>query len=271
MQGYIEKQTGIKIGEEKSYLIESRLSKLIKELKMSNFENLYYKILADKTKHYENKVIDAITTNETLWFRDKLPWEVFENVLLPNYIEALRKEKVSKIRIWSAACSSGQEPYSIAMLIDNYLIKNKVQDIKLSDFEIIATDISISILDIAKKGEYDFISISRGLDESYRRKYFKKKEKVWVLDSKIINSVKFIQFNLLNSFMLLGKFDLIFFRYVMIYFSNTLKKQMIKKIHNALLFDGVLFIGSSELMVDYKDLFTDNRYKNSTFYKKSIS
>lgn len=267
-QNYINEKCGINISEEKAYLIETRLSKLLIDSGFNSYEELYVSLMSRSDPHIMMKVIDAITTNETLWFRDKTPWEIMENVLMPNYISDLRSYRKSRIRIWSAASSTGQEAYSTAMFIDYYLEKNKIKDISLSHFEIIATDISASVLDIAKKGRYDSISIMRGLDQIYKDRYFIKTGLVWELDNRIKKAVKFEQFNLQNSFMFLGQFDLIFCRYVLIYFADKLKQDIFQKISSNLLKNGALIIGASELYYLMEDLFVMKNEVRGTYYKR---
>ncbi|MCX7712000.1 MAG: protein-glutamate O-methyltransferase CheR [Clostridia bacterium] len=267
MQKFIQEKCGIAIGEEKAYLIECRLSKLLIDSNLSSFEELYERITSRSDPNITEQVIDAITTNETLWFRDRTPWEILEDILLPRYIEEMRTGKRSVVKIWSAACSTGQEPYSTAMCIDNYLKRNGITDISLSRFKITATDISRSVVQIAKLGRYDSISIMRGLEEYYKSRYFTNEGRVWTLDDKIKNAVHFQQFNLQNSFLLLGKFDVVFCRYVIIYFSSDLKMEIIKKIAAAAEPDGVLFLGSSEIFPGQENSFETLHHKNGVYYK----
>lgn len=267
LQKIIEDRCGILLGEEKAYLIESRLSKLLIDYGFSSFEELYFKLYKDNDTALTEKVIDAITTNETLWFRDKSPWEILGKVLLAQFIKEIREGKRFKVRIWSAASSTGQEPYSTAMYIDNYLSQNMITDVTLSHFEIIATDISQTVLQVAKTGKFDSISIMRGLDETYKSKYFINEGRVWTLNEKIRKAVTFQQFNLQNSFLMLGKFDVIFLRYVVIYFSEKLKQEIFTKVFNALNKNGVLFIGSSELYPNHKDSFDMEYFNNSVYYR----
>lgn len=251
MRKYIEDKCGIIISLEKSYLIESRLSKLLVEYNCNTFEEFYKLIYTSNDNIITEKVIDAITTNETQWFRDKKPWDILENILMPRYISMLRENKRNKIRIWSAGCSTGQEPYTIAMIIHNYLEKNKIIDIKTSQFEIIATDISGAILNLAKSARYDAITIMRGLPEFYKQKYFEVDGRIYTIKEDIKNMIKFYKFNLQENFVSFGKFDLIFCRYVTIYFSETLKNDLLKRIASALEKMGNLFLGSSEIYFDY--------------------
>jgi chemotaxis protein methyltransferase CheR len=266
-QKYIEEQCGIVIRDEKAYLIESRLSKFLIQFGLSSFEELYQILSQQKQTALAEDIIDAITTNETLWFRDKTPWEFLEDKLMPQYIERIRQNMGGKIRIWSAACATGQEPYSIAMCIDHYLSQNGIRDVTLDHFEIVATDISHAVLHIAKMGKYDAISMNRGMEQNYREQYFHHEGRIWLLNERIKNSVQFKQFNLQNSFTGLGSFDLIFFRYVAIYFSEHLKKEVVKKVTNSFRKKGVLILGNAEVFLDYKECYEAECYKNTNFYK----
>lgn len=264
---YIKDQCGISLGEEKAYLIESRLSKFLVKFGLSNFEELYLKLSQQKNNTLTVEVIDAITTNETLWFRDKTPWEIMESKLLPSYIRDIREGKRSKVRIWSAACSTGQEPYSIAMCIDNYLSQNGIEDITLANFEILATDISRTVLKIAQMGKYDSISMARGLDMRLRDKYFRREGRIWTLDERIKNAVHFKPFNLQNDFTALGSFDMVFCRYVTIYFSEEFTKETFTKVASVLEDNGILFLGNAEVFLNYQGLYEAEYYNKGIFYR----
>lgn len=266
-QKYIEEQCGISIRDDKAYLIESRLSKFLVKFSLESFEELYQMLSQQQNKALAEDVIDALTTNETLWFREKTPWEFMTETLLERYIQEIRQGKRFRVRIWSAACSTGQEPYSIAMCIDTYLERHGIKDITLGHFEILATDISSTVLQMAKRGKYDSISMARGLDPSYRDRYFRQEGRTWALDEKIKNAVQFVQFNLQKSFSNFGKFDLVFCRYVAIYFSESFKKEIFKKISFSLVQDGILILGNSEVFFDYKEDYDVKQYKNTVFYR----
>jgi chemotaxis protein methyltransferase CheR len=246
-QTYIQQQCGILIGKDKNYLIESRLTKLLIDSGLRSFDELYTLLAHTRDDSIRDRVIDALTTNETSWFRDRAPWLLLKHKLLPKYIEELRARKVDKIRIWSAAASTGQEAYSIAMTIDRYLRDQMIRDITLDRFEILATDISQTVLDIAVRGRYDSISIMRGLSEDDKTTYFRRDGMVWEIDERIKSVVRFMRFNLQDSYILLGKFQLVFCRYVMIYFSDDLKRDIIGKLSRCLTDQGALMIGASEL------------------------
>lgn len=267
MKRYIEDKCGILISEDKAYLIESRLSKLLIDFKCNTFEEFYKLIYENKDEGITERIIDAITTNETLWFRDRKPWDILENVLMPEYVDQLRKNKKDKVRIWSAGCSTGQEPYTVAMIIDNYLSKNNISDVSISQFEIVATDISGSIIELAKAARYDAISIMRGLPEFYKNKYFEKQGRIYILKDNIKKMIKFYKFNLQKSFIFLGNFDLIYCRYVTIYFSDILKDDILKRIGLVLQQNGKLFLGSSEIYFNFNVYYDKKDYMGSVYYE----
>lgn len=267
LQRLIEEKSGILLGEEKKHLLESQLTRILRKSAFASFEELCTQICSWKDSELIDNIIDAITVNETFWFRDKTPWLIMEDILLPVYVKEFREGKRDKVRIWSAACSSGQEPYSIAMCIDHYLKCNNISDLDLDHFEILATDISHLVLETAKIGRYDNISVLRGLNDIYKFKYFTSQGNNWILNDKIRNAVRFQQFNLIEEFFTYYKFDIIFFRNVLIYFSDKFKKEMMCKIKASLRSGGTLFIGSSELFTDHKPDFTMEQYKNGFYFR----
>ncbi len=230
---------GIIIGKEKAYLIESRLNELSKSLGL-NIEELYKRAKNNLTNELLNKLIDALTTNETYFFRDKIQFEALKRYVIPELIQKNSQKK--RLRIWSCACSTGQEPYSIALLISEYF-----PELLNWHLEIIGSDISKKAIEYAKRGEFSQIEINRGLPARMLAKYFKQKGNKWVLDSRIKRLVRFVQVNLKNSFIQLGKFDLIFCRYVLIYFSDALKKDILNRLERSLNPGGYLFLGGTEI------------------------
>ncbi len=267
LQEYIHKNCGIMVGKEKQYLIESRLSRLLIDYKLNSFEELYSLLARKNDRALREKIIDAITTNETLWFRDKTPWEIIESILLPGYIEEFKAGRRRKVRIWSAAASTGQEAYSTVMLIDKYLKDRKLTQPTLNDFEITGTDISNTVLEIARMGRYDNISIIRGLSEDYKKAYFTNHGRTWEIDGRIKKSVSFNSYNLQDSFIRLGKFDIIFLRYVLIYFATELKDDISRRCGQAMEKNGVLFAGNAEIFPNKDNLFDLKTYKSSVYYQ----
>jgi len=265
---YIAKNSGIVIPYEKSYIFETRLSKYLVDAGVNSFEELYHFITRKKDPLFNQKIINSITTNETKWFRDETPWKVMEEILLPKLVGDFISGKKAQIRIWSAAASTGQEIYSTVMCVDNYLSKNNVKGVSLKDFDFFATDISSHVLEIAKKGRYDKISIMRGLSDQYKNKYFTKNGSVWTIDPNICKMVRFEQFNLMNDFFKFGFFDIVFCRYVLIYFSDALKTQVAEKIYDSLYDKGVLFTGNYVIYDLFRNNFDADNYGNLSYYIK---
>ena len=269
-KGYFAQKSGIVIPFEKSYLIETRLSKLLIDVGAESFGEYYDYVISEKDPAIHQRLINAITTNETLWFRDKDPWKVLEERILPGLVEKLISREKVKARMWFSAVSTGQEAYSTVMCIDDYLSRNKIRGIDLSSFEFFATDISSHVLEKARRGRYDSISMTRGLSDYYKTKYFTKTGSAWDIEPRIRDAVKFHVFNLQNPYSLFGFFDVIFCRYVLIYFSNELKKEIIAKMHDSLSDDGVLFTGNYALCEMFEDKFDLNHCNNLTYYTKAL-
>lgn len=265
LQKFINDHCGILIPTDKAYLIESRLARLVMETGARSFYGLY-RIMENNNFKIRQRVIDAITTNETHWFRDRTPWLVLEEVLLPSYIDQFRKGSRKEVSIWSAACSSGQEPYSIAMCIQRYLNKMNINDVSPGDFKITATDISESVLDTARLGRYDGISVIRGLGPEYLERFFNKKGISWIIKESIKNSVKFKQLNLADKSSAPGQFDVVFCRYVMIYFSDEAKRTLMEKVSSSLSPGGVMFLGNSEILSSDEGSFKKLIYNDGTYY-----
>nr|WP_225778707.1 protein-glutamate O-methyltransferase CheR [Pseudomonas sp. Marseille-Q3773] len=241
---FLEKACGILLGDNKQYLVSSRLNKLMEQQGIKNLGELVQRIQAQPRGGLREQVVDAMTTNETLWFRDTYPFEVLKNKVIPEFI---RNNPGQRLRMWSAACSSGQEPYSISMAIDEFERSNLGQ-LKMGA-QIVATDLSGSMLTNCKTGEYDSLAIARGLSQERLQRYFDTKGPGrWAVKPAIRSRVEFRSFNLLDSYASLGKFDVVFCRNVLIYFSAQVKKDILLRIHSTLKPGGYLFLGASEAL-----------------------
>lgn len=265
MKEFIEKHCGIHLEPGKEYLIETRLSDLVIESGSNSFQEFHYKARTDNTGKLKNRIIDAMTTNETLWFRDDSTWTYIKEKAVQEILE--KASSGSKVRIWSAAASTGQEAYSLLMLLDE-TSKKMGKPSLIDNIQIIGTDISSSALFLAISARYDSFAIKRGLPEDKRDKYFKQEGNVWIFDQELKKRVKFSQFNLQNSFMALGSFDLILLRYVVIYFSESFKRQLFKKIAGVLKPSGVLLLGATETLRGLSDDFEIQTYKNGIINRK---
>lgn len=239
---FLEKNCGILLAEHKQYLVQSRLGKIMQESSMGGLSDLVKSLERPGAMQLKDKVIDAMTTNETLWFRDTHPYEILKNKLLS---EVKEKKKTQKLRIWSAACSTGQEPYSMSMVIDEFKKSNPGSF--TAGEEIVATDISDSALKQARSGQYEMLALGRGLDKDRLTKYFRSNpDGSWTISPQIKSRIRFQSINLLRQYTSLGQFDIIFCRNVLIYFSSELKIEILKKMHKQLQPGGYLLLGASE-------------------------
>lgn len=244
---YLENMCGIVLGDNKQYLVNSRLSKLLHEHKMTSLGDLLVVLNKDKSRELTNKVVEAMTTNETSWFRDIHPFNTLKERIFPELAKATRRP----IRIWSAACSSGQEPYSISMTVSEFQSSNP--GLLKSEVQLIATDISPAILSAADKGRYDDMSMARGLSPERKKKFFKETPNYWQVSPLIRSRIQFKPLNLLQGYALLGRFDIIFCRNVLIYFSTESKKEIVEKMCRCLNPGGYLFLGGSESITGITD------------------
>ncbi|MCZ2721189.1 protein-glutamate O-methyltransferase CheR [Marinomonas sp. 15G1-11] len=243
---YLEKVCGIMLSDNKQYLVASRLGKLLEREEITKLEDLV-SLLERRGGALKEEVINAMTTNETLWFRDSHPFTILKEKILPELGDR-------PIKIWSAAASTGQEAYSISMIIDEY--KSSYPGKLRAGEKIVATDICTNILQHAKQAEYDSLAIVRGLSESMQKRYFDKLDSgAWKVKSPIRNRVDFRYLNLIDSYAGLGKFDVIFCRNVLIYFSAELKLDILTRMHKALNPGGYLFLGGSEALSGLSSLF----------------
>ena len=257
---FLESQCGIVLGDSKQYLVRSRLSPLVTKFKLSSLSDLLRDVVTGRNRELRVAAVDAMTTNETLWFRDTYPFEVLANKLLP---EAAANKR--PIKIWSAASSSGQEPYSMAMTI---LETQQRKPGMLPSVSVTATDISASMLDMCRAGVYDNLALGRGLSPERRRNFFEDAGdgRMKVKDN-VKRLVNFRRQNLMDSYALLGKFDIIFCRNVLIYFSPDMKSQVLNQMANSLNPGGYLLLGASESLTGLTDRFEMVRCNPGIIYK----
>ena len=254
--------SGIALGPDKTYLFENRLSEVAKAIGCPSLSDLYRRAKFNMTTDLRDRIVEAMTTNETLFFRDSAPFEALRTKLIPDIIK--RKSASNRtLKIWSAACSSGQEAYSISMMLNE-----SFPDILASwNIEITGTDISSQVVERAKKGRYSQIEVNRGLPITYLIKYFKQQGSEWVLDDKIKRNCKFSKINLKESLSGLGSYDIIFCRYVLIYFDLPVKQKIFKEFTKLLGGDGVLFLGSSETIFGISDDFQKDETGKAIYYR----
>lgn len=254
---------GMSLDSSKSYLIESRLSSILKSHACDNYLDLARKAKAVSGRELQAEIVDALTTHETLFFRDNAPFEALKYKVLPELLDA-RTTGLNKnrIRIWSAACSSGQEPYSIAMTI-----RELIPDLQNYTITILGTDVSDAVVGKASRGEYASHEIERGLCRDRLEKYFTQTEKGWKVRDELRAMVTFQRFDLHTSYATLGKFDIVMCRNVAIYFTPEGRKNVFNRIADALQKDGTLFVGAAEPLTEFGPRFKPLHHCRAVYYR----
>ncbi len=263
---YIYDVSGIMLDASKAYLLETRLNSLLDKMGLASYRELYNKAVTDSRRLIEGMIIDAISTNETLFFRDTGPFEVLRYKILPDLIDARTNGSSGllpvPLRIWSAACSTGQEVYSIAIVLKELLLNLSKYNIKL-----LGTDISDAAVAKSSYGEYGRFEIERGLPSDKLQNYFRQSGENWKIKDEIRAMAQFKKINLLHPINSLGQFDVIFCRNVAIYFSPQDRKKLFDKLAGMLAPDGYLIIGSTESLTGVSDKYTPQRHLRSIYYQ----
>jgi chemotaxis protein methyltransferase CheR len=243
----LKDHSGLDLSADKQYLIESRLLPLSRKCGVPGIGELVQKMKGGSSTIIA-QVVEAMTTNETFFFRDKVPFEHFRDTIMPEVLKARAGRK--SIRIWCAAGSTGQEPYSLAMSL-------KEMGAALAGWriEIIATDLSTEVLEKSKSGIYSQFEVQRGLPIQLLVKYFKQNGELWQISPELRAMVQHRQLNLLHDFSQLGTFDVIFCRNVLIYFDQDTKISIFGRLAKAMEGDGFLVLGAAETVVGLTDVF----------------
>ena len=244
----LKERSGLALNKEKAYLLESRLNPVARKWNFSGFDELAQAIRNRGEEALLVDVTEAMTTNESFFFRDQKPFDQFNEIVLPYLLEARAARR--SFRIWSAACSSGQEPYTLAMLLKEHA--DKLAGWRV---EIVATDLSNEILDKAKEGLYSQFEVQRGLPITHLVKYFVQVGDRWQIEDSLRKMIEFQPFNLLGDLSSLGRFDVVFCRNVLIYFDTPTKTRVLNGIADLLPADGFLYLGGAETVLGTSDRF----------------
>lgn len=256
----VRTRSAIVIGGEKSYLVESRLQPLARKEGFSSIDELVAKLRLNRFDQLNHKVVEALTTNETLFFRDQQPFEALRKVILPELIAKRSSER--KLKIWCAACSTGQEPYSIAITL-----KEHFPQLATWDVNILATDISNQVLERARSGAFNHTEINRGLPAPYILKYFDRQGMTWQLKEPVRQMIEFRPLNLIEAWPSLPAMDIVFVRNVLIYFDVETKKEILRKVRRLLNKDGFLFLGGTENTFNLDDSFVRTTVEKASVYR----
>jgi chemotaxis protein methyltransferase CheR len=253
-------RSAIVLEDGKEYLVESRIGQVAETEGFGTIDQLVQALQKNSHNGLQSKVIEALTTNETSFFRDIHPFETLKDAILPELLES--RKNIRKLNIWCAASSSGQEPYSIAMLLrENFPI--------LLDWKInfMASDISEKMLTRCRSGKFSQLEVNRGLSASYLVKYFEKTGPAWFIKEQLRKMIHFQQINLSRELPYLPKMDIIFMRNVLIYFDIETKRKILKQLTSVLQPDGFLFLGAAESTINLDSSFERMNYKHSGCFR----
>lgn len=263
---YIYSITRISLDPSKGYLVETRLSQLMRDTGSRTYKELLDKVVADGTGALKRKVIGSITTNETSFFRDTAPFDLLRQKILPDLVDARVKQfgraKPLTLRLWSAACSTGQEVYSTAIVC-----KEVLGDLSKYDVRIVGTDISDKVVAQASYGKYSRLELDRGLAPDKLNAYFRPDGPDYRVSDPIRALTSFRTLNLLEPLAFPSKFDIVFCRNVAIYFSEADKRNLFENISRVMAPDGYLIIGATESLTGVTARLDPKRYLRSVYYQ----
>ena len=242
----VRERSGIVLGADKTYLIESRLQPVAKLNGLDSLEMLCLRLRGGNANVLQRQVIEAMTTNETLFFRDTHPFETLTKVVLPDLMA--RRQAQKRLVIWCAAASTGQEPYSVAMAI-----RDQLPSLLQWQLRIVATDIATDVLAKAKAGIYSQLEVSRGMPPAFQNRFLTKVGLEWQLKDEVRKMIEFRELNLLESYGVVGTADVVLMRNVLIYFDIETKRQILAKVRRTMAPDGFFFLGGAETTLNLDD------------------
>ena len=254
------REAAIVIEPGKEYLVDSRLAPIVIEEGLRSIDALVDRLRLKAEPLLQQKVVEAMTTNETSFFRDLHPFETLRKVVLPSLVAARSTRKT--LRIWCAAASTGQEPYSIAMML-----KDRCPELASWQVEITATDLNTAVLERARRGVYRQFEINRGLPATMLVKHFRQSGTEWQLSAAIRDMVTFRQLNLLDRWPLSGPFDIVFMRNVLIYFDVPTKRAVLQRVREQMNDDGVLFLGAAETKLDLDEEYVSSQSGTTVYHQ----
>ncbi len=260
LKKFLKERSGLVLSNDKQYLVESRLLPIARSSKLETLSAVIGVLQRGTNKALETDVVEAMTTNESFFFRDKTPFDHFNETMLPGLLE--RRARTRQIKIWCAAASTGQEPYSLGICLKE--VQSKVAGWRT---RILGTDLSNEVLDKAKAGLYSQFEVQRGLPIQMLLKYFDQKGDMWQINAGLRAMVEWKKLNLLDNFSHLGEFDIVFCRNVLIYFDQQTKSEILGRIAKSLPEDGYLVLGAAETVVGLTDAFKPVPGKRGLFQR----
>ena len=268
----VHRLCGLVIAEDKAYLVRHRLEAVVRAAGCRDFRDFVERLRGPQGATLHEPIIEAITTAETSFFRDGHPFETFRRHLLPRLAERARARAPDpsgpRVRLWCAGAATGQEPYSLAMLLHDFLDSAAAHALVERDFRLLATDVSAKVLATAAVGVYAERELARGLTPGQITRYFERQGEAWVVRESIRRLVEFRRFNLLQSSAALGPFDVIFCRNVLIYFDDATRRRLCEQFHARLLDGGWLILGAAENLYGLGARFESGRLGGTLLYQK---
>lgn len=264
LKNFLKARSGLVLSNDKQYLVESRLLPIARDSKLETLSVLIQTLKKGGNKSLETDVVEAMTTNESFFFRDKTPFDHFKETMLPAMLQVRAARK--QIKIWCAAASTGQEPYSLGICLQEAAAKVGGWRIR-----ILGTDLSQEVLEKAKTGLYSQFEVQRGLPIQLLLKYFDQKGDMWQINAAMRAMIEWKKLNLLENFSHIGEFDIVFCRNVLIYFDQETKTEILERIAKVLPDDGYLVLGAAETVVGLTDSFKPVAGKRGLFQKKQAA
>ncbi|EFO31582.1 chemotaxis protein methyltransferase 1 [Roseibium sp. TrichSKD4] len=264
LKKFLKDRSGLVLSDDKQYLVESRLLPIANNSGLETLSKLVQELQRPGSRKLQEDVVEAMTTNESFFFRDKTPFDNFKEIMMPHMLEARGSSR--SVKIWCAAASTGQEPYSLAICL-------KEMGPKLAGWRtrIVGTDLSAEVLEKAKAGLYSQFEVQRGLPIQLLLKYFEQKGDLWQIDAGIKAMVELSKLNLLENFSHMGEFDIIFCRNVLIYFDQATKSEILGRLAKLMPEDGYLVLGAAETVVGLTDAFKPVSGKRGLFQRNSTA
>lgn len=260
LRDFVRRRSAIVVEADKNYLVESRLSPLVRELKLASIDELLQQMKRDERGPLARRVVEAMTTNETSFFRDIHPWETLKNTILPELIKTRQTSR--RLRIWCAAASTGQEPYTIAMVIREHF-----PELATWDIQILGTDLNAAVLERCRTGIYKQLEVNRGLPATMLVKYFDRQGVEWQVKPEIRKMLAFQELNLLDRWSMFAMNDVVFMRNVLIYFDTNVKRDILGRVRDKLAPDGFLVLGGAETTLNLDDQYAPLRAGQTVVYQ----
>jgi chemotaxis protein methyltransferase CheR len=265
---------GIVLADDKQYLVVTRLEPVLRRNGLHSYESLVQALRQPNSLGLREQLIEAITTRETSFNRDGHPFAELRRSILPEIARRLLERRattnllIQKARLWCAAAATGQEAYSVAMAISDFLAGRPGIGLKLDDFPILATDISMEALAAAREGRYSAAELTRGMTDPQRDRFFRRDGRGWVVDPLLQRAIEFRRLNLVQPLPNLGTFDLILCRNFLIYLDDNARRRLCRNLHQALNPGGILIIGAAESIYGVSDAFSAERLGDTVVHRK---